>query len=492
MAIKVSNKEVISNLADFSGNSATFTAKVTSESTSSGDDGATLTTKDYVDGIVGGGLTAGDGIDITDDSGKQKIAVDLVATAATVGLEISSEKLKTKIATSDEVGTVRVGSGLKIDPSTGVLSTAIADAVTQKGSVDLTAAKTIDDNTSDDGDAYISNTSGNMSDDWKTATGETATPTTVEVGDMVIKISTGWMFLKTGGVTPAPNLSIGTGRDSDTLPLEIVGGTGVNIPLADTTNAGVITATQFNKLGLVPNTYGTVTVKQNGSEINSFTLNDSTNTEIDVKDSTYDASTDGGLQLTVGSTGSADLFSIKLNATASGLAVGIDGLAANPDGSTIVISSDKLAVGTIDYSQVNNTPDPVSAGDGIDITAGVISNTGVHSVTASGTGISASTTNNAVSIVGNAIISVSASGSVTASTDADGNVSLVGTDENTEYDAGTDLSLSGTTFNVESHNGTGTTKDNLVANTKDKIVKADSGGKIYSAGIRIDLLQDLP
>ena len=39
-----------------------------------------------------------------------------------------------------------------------------------------------------------------MSDDWKTATGETATPTTVEVGDMVIKISTGWMFLKTGGV----------------------------------------------------------------------------------------------------------------------------------------------------------------------------------------------------------------------------------------------------------------------------------------------------
>ena len=141
MAIKVSNKEVISNLADFSGNSATFTAKVTSESTSSGDDGATLTTKDYVDGIVGGGLTAGDGIDITDDSGKQKIAVDLVATAATVGLEISSEKLKTKIATSDEVGTVRVGSGLKIDPSTGVLSTAIADAVTQKGSVDLTAAK---------------------------------------------------------------------------------------------------------------------------------------------------------------------------------------------------------------------------------------------------------------------------------------------------------------------------------------------------------------
>ena len=262
--------------------------------------------------------------------------------------------------------------------------------------------------------------------------------------------------------------------------------------MADTTNAGVITATQFNKLGLVPNTYGTVTVKQNGSEINSFTLNDSTNTEIDVKDSTYDASTDGGLQLTVGSTGSADLFSIKLNATASGLAVGIDGLAANPDGSTIVISSDKLAVGTIDYSQVNNTPDPVSAGDGIDITAGVISNTGVHSVTASGTGISASTTNNAVSIVGNAIISVSASGSVTASTDADGNVSLVGTDENTEYDAGTDLSLSGTTFNVESHNGTGTTKDNLVANTKDKIVKADSGGKIYSAGIRIDLLQDLP
>ena len=215
-------------------------------------------------------IVGGDGIDVSLNNSNfdSTVAVDLVTDANTVGLQISSNKLGVKPASETTLGSVMVGSGLKVTAQ-GLLSSDIADQVTVKGTINITTNSTSDALVTGavDGDALVNDTEGNMDAAWLALVGKSGTVQTF-IGDMVIKVpatatTTGWVHIATGGVV-SHDLSVGTVTDT-TVDVDIVGGTTATLPAATNTLAGVITAEQKKKTDQLPPSasgYKTIVLKQ--------------------------------------------------------------------------------------------------------------------------------------------------------------------------------------------------------------------------------------
>ena len=215
MAIKVQGDLVIDNNKDFTGRNAEFEKHleaesgefeetVTSRSTVDGDTPTTLVTKDYLEANIESHLIGGDGIALDTDDIDTTVEVDLGDDAFRTGLEFdANDKLVAKIADRNNIGSVKIGGGLKIDKS-GLLSTDIADQVTIRGTVDLTKNNVeglIGNNSVEDGDAFVNSTTGDIHPTWESELNKAPDPNTgenkVEVGDMIIKTATGFVYIGT-------------------------------------------------------------------------------------------------------------------------------------------------------------------------------------------------------------------------------------------------------------------------------------------------------
>ena len=135
------------------------------------------------------GITGGNGITATKDANNDvTIEADINTNK---GLEFDGDQIATKL-----------GVGLAFNGSTGAIDSQ-AQALIYRGVVDLTANGAIPGDPTG-GDTYANTEDGTLSDDWQTATQESA-GTAVVAGDLVVWNGTKWTHIPTGGHAGAPN-----------------------------------------------------------------------------------------------------------------------------------------------------------------------------------------------------------------------------------------------------------------------------------------------
>ena len=155
------------------------------------------------------GITGGDGIEVTGSAPSPTVEVDLDADANRVGLEFAVDKLRARLASETQVGSIKVGDGLNISGGDTLnVDDGIISGMQYKGTVDLRAAKS---NTNPAPNANVkrgwtyvhesSSGAGAMDASWQTATGETDN---VSNGDLVIASADNpgngeWTLISTSG-----------------------------------------------------------------------------------------------------------------------------------------------------------------------------------------------------------------------------------------------------------------------------------------------------
>jgi len=174
-------------------------------------------------------LIGGDGVDISPAGGTGVVTAS-VDSDENRGVEIVAGKIAAKL-----------GTGLTFDGSGNIASTG-GSALTYKGTVDLTAATAPP--AAVGGDAYANTGSGTSNAAWNP---DIPTGTAVDPGDLVVYTGSNWTLIPTGGGAGSTDLSV-TNRTGTTLDIDSSTGADATVPASSSTEAGLMTATQFNKL----------------------------------------------------------------------------------------------------------------------------------------------------------------------------------------------------------------------------------------------------